>query len=118
MNIKLIELDGGIFLLPKEIAVIFDFFINEDEPYENEGNAERFKKVDRTKCPRNATTVGVYCSESYLLFTRKSAYDNWRYYAGLEYEDDPDMINVGGDFIAIYDACNSERVEKLLSQLN
>ena len=67
----------------------------------------------------NASTYGIYYNEDFIIFTNSESLKNWQYYAGYEYIDEqPDMIRVNGQFMAIYESDLDERIENDLDMLN
>ena len=67
----------------------------------------------------NASSSRIYYNDEYLIFTSESTLKNWQYYAGYEYiDDEPDMIRVNGEFLAIYSEDIDERISDDLEILN
>jgi hypothetical protein len=67
---------------------------------------------------RNATGVGVFYDDENIVFTSESSYKNWLYYAGYEYIDGmPVMIHLDGDFYAVYNENDDERIAEDIDRL-
>ncbi len=96
-------------------------FFEESTGFSYDEFDEMFTKLSDTdiEISRNANRFGVYFSPDYLVFTSEETLKNWNYYKGLEYVNfTPDMINVSGVFMAIYELGVDERIDEILDELN
>lgn len=120
----MIKVSENNFVMPELMNKVFGFHCNDDLSFDDAMNAEFFEKLayENKGIPHNATASAVYFSENYLLFTSESSHKNWLYYAGLEYVEEergePNIVKVDGEFYALYSRDGSERVERLIDNLN
>lgn len=101
--------DKTFFVLPDNISMLFGIT---DEPYSSISENELFLPI--TNSNHGCTKSDVYWSEQYLLFTKESTFKNWQYYAGLEYAENVEIINVDGRFWALYDAQSDDRIQDII----
>jgi hypothetical protein len=99
--------------MKEQIAKFLDLDIDEIKEITTE------QKAALRAYTHNLFNMPKYYTTEHIIFTNEEAVNHWKYYAGFQYLDEPEVYKRNGDYIAAYSSQNDSdnRIQDYLNEI-